>query len=97
MPNAMVTAAVVHALRDEHTRSIEPARARDGECFKLYMTTPVTLSRRSSGGLPRVPLPPRIRQIQRVAQQAPAGSNLAGSLFAVPQAVHYSRNLGPPC
>jgi hypothetical protein len=38
MQNAIATSACLHALRDEHTRTIEPARALAAETLTLERT-----------------------------------------------------------
>jgi hypothetical protein len=64
-----LTAADVHALRDEYTRTIEPARALAAETLKLertlsdlvnqaYALTPAEIALMWQTAPPRMPIPP---------------------------------------
>jgi hypothetical protein len=64
-----LTAAGVHALRDEHTRTIEPARVLAAETLKLertlsdlvnqaYALTPAEIALMWQTAPPRMPIPP---------------------------------------
>jgi hypothetical protein len=65
-----LTAAGVHALRDEYTRSVEPARALAAETLTLertlsdlvnqaYGLTPAEIELLGKTAPPRMPIPPR--------------------------------------
>ena len=68
MQNAMATAAGIRALRDEYTRTIEPARALAAETLNLertlsdlvnqaYALTPAEIALIWQTALPRMPIP----------------------------------------
>jgi hypothetical protein len=67
-----LTAAGVHALRDEHTRALEPARVLAAETLKLeralsdlvnqaYGLTPAEIELLWKTASPRMPIPPPVR------------------------------------
>ena len=69
MQKAMETAAGVHALGDEHTRTLDPARALAAETLNLertlsdlvnqaYAPTPAEIALMWQTAPPRMPIPP---------------------------------------